>query len=124
MAIIDNNDSYAHDTLRRRALQALCSGPNAEFNAFIDTINRDFESGIGQHTNITSNKLFIATERFYNNRASKNQWDKVNPKDASLMALTTQISELKKLVAAKGNGNGNNVSKLSLTEYSRNCIVP
>ena len=107
-AIIDNNGSYAHDTLRRHALQTLRSGPNAEFNAFVDDINRDIESGIGQHANITVDKLFKATERFYNNLVSKNQWDKVNPKDASLIALTTQISELQKQIAAKNNSNGSN----------------
>ena len=109
-AIIDNKGSYEPDTLRRHTLQCLSSGPNAKFNDFIQSIVQDIESGIGQHANITYTKLFTSAELFYNNLVSKGEWDKVNPKDASIMALMTDIDRLKKEIESnksKGDGNGN-----------------
>jgi hypothetical protein len=73
----------------------LKSGPNAEFNKFIGDIERDIESGIGQHTLITVDNLFSASERFYNNLVSKKEWTTVDPKDARLLALATEIEQLK-----------------------------
>lgn len=49
--------------------------------------------------------------KYYNNLVSKDEWIKVDPKDARIMALTTELEQLKKGTAGidkpKGNGNGN-----------------
>eukprot|EP00956_Cyclotella_meneghiniana_P036770 scaffold130371_cov40-Cyclotella_meneghiniana.AAC.2 len=89
--IIENGGTYEQDTFRRHGLQCLSSGPNASFNNFLQSIEQDIQSGIGQHSQITVHKLFTSAELFYNNLVSKNEWDKVNPKDASIMALMTDI---------------------------------
>jgi hypothetical protein len=67
---------------------------NAEFNKFIGDIERDIESGIGQHALITVKNLFSAKERFYNNLVSKKEWTSVDSKDARLLALATEIEQL------------------------------
>jgi uncharacterized small protein (DUF1192 family) len=94
--IISNGGSYEEETLRRHALAALGSGPNAKFvNSFIDSINREVHSGIGPHANIKTKQLFIACERFYNNEVSEDTWTAVDPKDARIMALADEIEQLK-----------------------------
>lgn len=69
--IIANSGSYKNDTYRRHAIAALSSGPNASFNKFIGDINQEVKFGIGTHSKITTNELFIAAERFYNNEVSE-----------------------------------------------------
>ena len=105
--IVENGGTYEQDTFRRHGLQCLSSGPNAKFNDFLQSIEQDIQSGIGQHSQITVHKLFTSAELFYNNLVSKNEWDKVNPKDASIMALMTDIERLKKEIETKGKSNGN-----------------
>lgn len=83
-----------NDTYRRHALAALSSGPNASFNKFIGDIEQDVKSGIGTNSKITTNELFVAVERFYNNISEKH-WTAVDPKDARIMALATEIEKLK-----------------------------
>jgi hypothetical protein len=93
--IIANGGSYEEETYRRHSLSALASGPNAAFNNFINDINQDVKSGTGYHAKITTKQLFLAAERFYNNEVSEERWDAVDPKDARIMALATEIEQLK-----------------------------
>ena len=93
--IMTNGGSYENDTYRRHAFAALASGPNAAFNKFIGDIEQDVKSGIGTHSKITTNELFVAAERFYNNEMSEERWTAVDPKDARIMALATEIEKLK-----------------------------
>ena len=95
-SIIENGGTYEKSSLRRHAIRALGSGPNAAFNGFVNGIKTDIKSEIGTHAKITSKQLFQASEQFYNNLVSKKEWDKVDPKDARLIALTTEIEKLKK----------------------------
>lgn len=104
-AVIENGATYEHDTLRRHAITALKSGPNAEFNKFIGDVERDIESGIGQHALITVDNLFSASERFYNNLVSKKEWTNVDPKDARLLALATEIEHLKNNKQGQGKSS-------------------
>ena len=109
-AIIENGGSYDEETLRRHALNALSSGPNSKFNDFIETITRDIASGIGPHAKITTRELFMSSETYYNNLVSQEQWIKVDPKDARIMALTSELDKLKKGTAPKPSGGGNDGS--------------
>jgi hypothetical protein len=93
--IISNGGSYEQDTYRRHVITALLSGPNASFNDFIGRINEDVKSGTGYHAKITTDELFTAAERFYNNEVSEERWTAVDPKDARIMALATEIEKLK-----------------------------
>ncbi len=39
--------------------------------------------------------MFTAAERFYNNEVSEDHWTAVDPKDARIMALATEVEKLK-----------------------------
>ena len=86
----------ASDSYRRLLLEALVTGPNHQFNQFIDRITDDVESGIGAHANITPNNLIKASRTKYNNMGALDVWNKVDPRDAKILALTTIVAKLEK----------------------------
>ena len=77
-------------------LEALATGPNAKFNGFIERINDDVESGIGVNKDITAEDLIIAARLKFNNMDKKGEWDKVDPREAQMLALVTEVQELRK----------------------------
>ena len=89
------------DSIRRYTITALSSGPNAKFNTFIDRINDDIESGTGPNKNLEWDDIIDAARAKYLNMESMKEWEKVDPHDAKLTALTTELNELK--AARKGN---------------------
>ena len=89
----DNN--AAPRNIRKLLLTALKSGPNHDFNSFIQRIEDDVDSGIGQHKNISVDDLITASRTKYNNMEKKNTWNQVDPRDAQMMALTTELKQLK-----------------------------
>ena len=86
----------APENYRRLLLDALATGPNDTFNKFIQRIEDDVESGIGSHSAITSDTLITAARTKFNNMDSKDLWDKVDPRDAKIMALATMVESLQK----------------------------
>ena len=93
--IKDNGFDYADETYRRHVIQALSSGPNAAFNEYIRTVQRDVDSGHGFNSKITTAQLFLGARTIYNNLESRGEWDAVDPRDVKIMALTTEIEKLK-----------------------------
>ncbi len=92
--ILKDNDA-APRNIRKLLINALKTGPNHDFNRFIERIEDDVDSGIGQHSTITAEDLIIAARTKYNNMCKKNTWNKVDPRDAQLMALVTEVNELR-----------------------------
>ena len=86
----------APENYRRLLLDALATGPNDTFNKFIQRIEDDVESGIGSHSAITPDTLITAARTKFNNMDSKDLWDKVDPRDAKIMALATMVENLQK----------------------------
>ena len=70
------------ENYRRLILDAVCTGPNARFNAFVQHIIDDAESGVGSHATITMDALIIACKTKYNNMDGRNKWTAVDPRDA------------------------------------------
>jgi hypothetical protein len=97
--IIDNKMEYNNDTYLRHLFEALESGPNAEFNAQIKSIRKDVDMGIGYHSKITPKELISAAITSYNNLVSKDEWGKVDPHQAQIMALTTELNKLREATA-------------------------
>ena len=87
----------APDSYRRLLLEALVTGPNHHFNQFIDQITDDVESGIGAHAGITPDNLIRASRTKYNNMDTLDVWNKVDPRDAKILALTTIVAKLEKM---------------------------
>ena len=77
-------------------ITALKSGPNATFNNFIEHINDDIESGTGTHKDIHWRDLIIMAKKKYGNMDATNDWDKVDPINAQMLALGTRLDQLKK----------------------------
>ena len=67
------------ESIRRYVITALKSGPNANFNAYIDRINDDIESGTGQHRNMAWDDICESACSKYRNMESTKEWSKVDP---------------------------------------------
>jgi len=93
----------APENYRRLILDALATGPNHYFNEFIQRIEDDVESGIGANAAISTDSLITAARTKYNNMDQKGIWNKVDPRDAKIMALTTMVETM------KGNQKGGTV---------------
>lgn len=119
--IKDNNGEYGDSTFRRHIFDALQTGPNPDFNKKIGDIKAEVESGIGHHKSITPTELLLAARTYYTNLVSTNQWEKIDPKDARIMTLSTKLEQLEKAQAAvlatqgTGGGGGGNDSKPFVT---------
>ena len=125
--IIDNGGEYNEKTYIRHIFDALLSGPNAKFNTHFEMIKTDVQSGMGFHSNITAKKLLTAAQTLFNNLESTDEWTKVDPKEARLLALQTELTQVKTNYAAlatlqsQGQGNkpktggnsGNNTEKIN-----------
>ena len=90
------------------------SGPNAKFNAFIERIKDDIDSQTGLSKTMSFDKLCTAARSKYNNIDACDEYSKVDPKDAKILALTTIMDNLEKSTntnsahAKTGGGNGGN----------------
>lgn len=80
---------------RKILLDALLTGPNHTFNQFFQHMIDDTESGIGSMANIFPDEVITACCARYNNMETKKLWNKVDPHDAQLMAIATELKELK-----------------------------
>jgi len=89
------NNKRAPEHYRRLLLNALATGPNHYFNKFIQRIEDDVESGIGANAAIIPESLITAARTKYNNMDQKGIWNKVDPRHAKIMALTTMVEAMK-----------------------------
>ena len=88
------------ESILHYTVNALRSGPNDEFNAYIGRIKDDIESGTGQFKDITFDKLCFVARSKYNNMDAIGDWNKVDPRDAKMLALATEVESLKKTAQA------------------------
>ena len=84
----------APDNYRRLLLDALRTGPNHSFNLFIDRIKDDIDSGLGIHSDIEPESIIITCRQKYTNMVELKEWNKVDPCDAQMMSLVTQLQAL------------------------------
>jgi hypothetical protein len=83
------------ESTRRYLMTALMSGPNAKFNSYIDRINDDIEAKSGPYKDFTVESIMSAATTKYETMDCTGDWSKVDPRDAKLLALTTEASSLK-----------------------------
>ena len=69
---------------------ALQTVPNPNFAAFIRDKRQAWEIGGEKQPN----QIFAEALTIFNNAVSSNRWDSKDPKDAKIMALTTQVEQL------------------------------
>ena len=112
--ILDNHSTC--EPIRRYCLNTLFSVPNAKFNAFIEHIKDDIDLQRGLNKTMSFDKLCTAARSKYNNMDACDEYSKVDPKDANILALTTRLENLDKSTNANsahattgGGGGGNNL---------------
>ena len=89
------NMNKSCESILRYTLTALLSGSCQEFNSYIKSIKGDVDSGFGQHANITFEQLVVCARKKYLNMRAQNEYNKVDPRSAQLIALTTEVTKLK-----------------------------
>ena len=75
------------------------SGPNDNFTRYISRFNDDIESGSGPYKDMKWTDIFASSRTRWNNMVASGQDKLVNPNDAKLLALSTQVKELKQALA-------------------------
>ena len=90
-SIVENGHAYNAETYRRHVLYALLSGPNADFNTRMKSIKSDVDAGYGYNANAAPDTLLVSAKQLYTNISRWNEWSKVDPRDAQILALTTVL---------------------------------
>ena len=80
-----------HDNLMKDTFDALLSAPNTEFHQYFSLQKLSWQGGTKQ---FTYDELAHLAKTIYNNMVSSGAWDAVDPKDAKIMALSTQLQQL------------------------------
>ena len=88
------------ENYRRLIFDALKTGPNHDFSLWVKHVHDEVNSGIGHNASIDADKLIIASRSKYNNMVDEDEWGKVDPRDAQLLALQTEFIQLKKAAFA------------------------
>ena len=94
-AIVDNGGLYAEDTYRHHIMDVLLSGPNESSNTLFNEIKTTIDSCYGFNMKITAGRLMQVSKKMYTNSKTLDEWNKVDPKDAKILALATDIKNLK-----------------------------
>ena len=88
-AIVENGHAYDAETYRRHILDALLSGPNVDFNTRMKSIKSEVDVEYGYNANVAPATLLMYAKQLYTNISRHNEWSKVDPWDAQILALTT-----------------------------------
>ena len=91
--IVENGHVYDAETYRRHILDALLSGPNANFNTRMKSIKSDVDAGYGYNANVTPATILMSAKQLYTNISRLNEWSKVDPRDAQILELTTALEK-------------------------------
>ena len=92
--ITSNGGAYPAESYRRHIIAALLSGPNEAFNTHFKSIKTDVDACYGFHANITPDQLMRSAKSIYVNAERLGTWNQVDPKDAKILALATEVREL------------------------------
>jgi len=120
-----NKRGGCHDDIFLDLYDALLSGKNDVFNRFVERSKDNWEVG----TEKTHDELVSQAVTKYNSRVKQGYWKQVEPKDATIVAITTQITNLEKKISPgtlSGKSNATNFSnprsepKFTLEDW---CIV-
>ena len=79
-----------HEDYHLDLFNALQTVPNPDFAAFVRDERQAWEIGGDK----PSSQLIAESLTIYNNAVSANRWENKDPKDAKIMALTTQVEQL------------------------------
>ena len=80
-----------HEDFHHDLFKALETVPNSDFAAHVRDEKRKWEIGGTK----SSDQLILEVVTIYNNAVASNRWETKDPKDAKILALTTQVEQLK-----------------------------
>ena len=92
-AIVENGHVYDAETYRSHILDPLLSGSNSNFNTIMKSIKSDVYAGYGYNANVAPATLLMSVKQLYTNISRRNEWSKVNPRDAQILAHTTALEK-------------------------------
>ena len=94
-----------HEDFHHDLFKALETVPNPDFAAHVRDEKRKWEIGGTK----SSDQLILEVVTIYNNAVASNRWETKDPKDAKILALSTQIDQLmeaqSKLMALTSNSS-------------------
>ena len=94
MLITDQGETY--DNLMKDTFNAFLTVLNTEFHPHFSLEMMEWQGG----TNVcTYEDLAEVAKTIYNNMFTAGTWDAVDPKDARIMALSTQLEEISKSIS-------------------------
>ena len=76
-------------------MAALLSGSNSVFNTKLQPIKSDVDACYGYNADITPQALIMTSKQQYINISRRGEWNKIDPRDAQIMALTTALKDSK-----------------------------
>ena len=92
-AIVENGHAYDAKTYWGNVLYLILSGPNADFNTKMKSIKSDVDAGCGYNANAAPDTLLASAKQLYTNISRRNEWSKVDPREAQILALTTAFEK-------------------------------
>ena len=110
------------ESILRYTLTALLSGSCQEFNTYIKSIKGVVDSGFGPHTNITFEQLVVCARKKYLNMKAQNEYNKVDPQSAQLIALTTEVTKLNSELESKSAALTTTITLI--TPILMSCRIP
>ena len=103
--IVENGHAYNSDTYHCHLMAALLSGSNTVFNTKLQTIKSDVDACYDYNVTMTPQALIMSSKQQYVNIMRRGEWNKIDPCDAQIMALTTALKDSKTAVAAPSKNN-------------------
>ena len=94
-AIVENKHAYDSNTYHHHLMTELLTGSNPVFDTKLQTIKSDVDVCYGYNTTITPQALIISSKQQYFNISRRGEWNKIDPRDAQIMALTTALKDSK-----------------------------
>ena len=79
------------------------SGPNSDLNTRMKSIKSDVDAGYGYNDNVTPATLLMSAKQLYTNIPRRNEWRKLDQRDAQILVLTTA---LEKQPSKQSHGSG------------------
>jgi len=95
-----------HDDFLLHLYRALESVPNPDFKLEIKRSRREWEKGVTQNPD---NVIFDAIRMYNNMKGEKGGWKTNDPKDAKIVALTTRLDNMTKILEAAFEGGKSSV---------------
>ena len=90
------DNGHDPESYRRYIYNALLTAPNQVFTSYIQRIVDDLQAGIGHFKDTTAEQIIQAARTKYNNMVEDKSWAKVDPRDAQLLALATEVETLRR----------------------------